>query len=62
MDGWMDGWMAVVIRSAFMSMGFLGEKAGASSLAGGSLFLFAILVAATAPPPQVVCEDGNCEV
>lgn len=46
-----------------MSMALLGEKAGPSSAVGGALFMLAMLVGATAPPPESVCDDeGRCEI
>jgi len=46
-----------------MSMALLGEKEGPTAVAGGALFLTAILVAATAPPPaQLVHNEAESEV
>jgi hypothetical protein len=45
-----------------MSAFLLGESFGANGVYGGALFLLAMLVAATAPPPQAVCNDEQCEV
>jgi drug/metabolite transporter (DMT)-like permease len=48
--------------AAIMSFVFLGETIGMQGLIGGSVFLAALFLAATADPPDPDCGESNCEV
>jgi drug/metabolite transporter (DMT)-like permease len=48
--------------AALLSFFFLGERIGLQGLVGGSAFLAALFLAATADAPDPDCEEDNCEV
>jgi drug/metabolite transporter (DMT)-like permease len=48
--------------AALLSFFFLGETIGLQGLVGGSAFLAALFLAATADAPDPDCEEDNCEV
>lgn len=48
--------------AAIISFVFLGETVGHQGLIGGAAFLSALLLAATAEPPEPDCGVENCEV
>jgi drug/metabolite transporter (DMT)-like permease len=48
--------------AAILSYLFLGETIGTEGLVGGTVFLVALFMAATAEPPDADCGEINCEV
>ncbi|CAJ1930803.1 unnamed protein product [Cylindrotheca closterium] len=48
--------------AAMMSFFFLGEQIGVQGLVGGSAFLVALFLAATADAPDPNCEQEQCEI
>ena len=48
--------------AAILSYVFLGEQIGIQGLIGGSIFLIALFLAATAEAPDPNCGETNCEV
>lgn len=48
--------------AALMSFFFLGETIGIQGLVGGTAFLSALFLAATAEPPDADCPEVTCEV
>ncbi|KAL3935207.1 MAG: hypothetical protein SGBAC_009228 [Bacillariaceae sp.] len=48
--------------AAIMSFFLLGEQIGVQGLVGGSAFLVALFLAATADAPDPNCEEENCEI
>jgi drug/metabolite transporter (DMT)-like permease len=48
--------------AAILSYTFLGEQIGIQGLIGGSIFLIALFLAATAEAPDPNCGETNCEV
>ncbi|KAG7354052.1 EamA-like transporter family protein [Nitzschia inconspicua] len=48
--------------AAILSFLFLGETIGSQGLIGGSVFLVALFLAATAEAPQADCGETNCEI
>jgi len=48
--------------AAIMSFSLLGEQIGVQGLVGGSAFLVALFLAATADAPDPNCEEENCEI
>jgi drug/metabolite transporter (DMT)-like permease len=48
--------------AALLSFFFLGEMVGVKGAIGGTAFLSALLLAATAEPPDADCGEINCEV
>mmetsp|Transcript_43938 Transcript_43938/g.105997 ORF Transcript_43938/g.105997 Transcript_43938/m.105997 type:complete len:430 (-) Transcript_43938:43-1332(-) len=48
--------------AAIMSFFLLGEQIGVQGLVGGSAFLVALFLAATAEAPDPNCEEENCEI
>jgi drug/metabolite transporter (DMT)-like permease len=48
--------------AAILSFLFLGETIGTQGLVGGTVFLVALFMAATAEPPDADCGEINCEI
>jgi drug/metabolite transporter (DMT)-like permease len=48
--------------AAILSFMFLGETIGTQGLVGGTIFLVALFMAATAKPPDADCGEINCEI
>ena len=48
--------------AALLAVSLLGETVGPEGVLGGIAFLAAVLLAATAPPPDPDCEEEICEI
>eukprot|EP00543_Licmophora_paradoxa_P002485 CAMPEP_0202454936 /NCGR_PEP_ID=MMETSP1360-20130828/12576_1 /ASSEMBLY_ACC=CAM_ASM_000848 /TAXON_ID=515479 /ORGANISM="Licmophora paradoxa, Strain CCMP2313" /LENGTH=369 /DNA_ID=CAMNT_0049074389 /DNA_START=159 /DNA_END=1268 /DNA_ORIENTATION=+ len=48
--------------ASMMAFAFLGETVGVQGILGGSAFLGALFLAATADPPEANCGQDSCEV